>query len=97
MTTLNSAAAGPRSSSGCDARGRSLSSEPSVVGSVRSWAASDAAARRASDRSAASVSLNVFADNDAALALYESLGFAPAVRPPDEPGSPSLYLELRSA
>ena len=41
------------------------------------------------------VSLNVAADNAAAIGLYHSLGFREAERPRDEAPSPSLYLEAR--
>jgi ribosomal protein S18 acetylase RimI-like enzyme len=44
-------------------------------------------------RKPSAVSLNVFAENRPALALYRSLGFAPATRPPDEPASGSVYME----
>ena len=40
------------------------------------------------------ISLNVFSENAPALSLYESLGFAPATRPPEESESPSVYMEL---
>jgi ribosomal protein S18 acetylase RimI-like enzyme len=42
---------------------------------------------------AAAISLNVARDNAAARALYRSLGFHEAPRPPDEPPATSLYLE----
>jgi len=39
------------------------------------------------------VSLNVFADNEHAVDLYRSLGFAPATRPAEERVSSSIYME----
>ncbi|MCP4002584.1 MAG: GNAT family N-acetyltransferase [bacterium] len=44
-------------------------------------------------RGPSAVSLNVFAENKPALTLYESLGFASAIRPPEEGDSPSVYME----
>lgn len=39
------------------------------------------------------VSLNVFAENAAAIALYHSLGFVRTTRPETEPASESVYME----
>ena len=44
-------------------------------------------------RGPAAISLNVDPGNGPALALYGSLGFAPAARPADEPESDSVYME----
>ena len=44
-------------------------------------------------RKPSSISLNVFADNERAVSLYESLGFVPARRPSEERDSPSIYME----
>ena len=39
------------------------------------------------------ISLNVVPENKQARTLYESLGFVLATRPPEEPESPSVYME----
>jgi len=43
------------------------------------------------------VSLNVNASNASAVSLYLKLGFADAVRPPDEPESPGTRYMHRAA
>ena len=47
---------------------------------------------RAVASGAAALSLNVQADNPAAIALYGSLGFESAERPPGEPPSDALFM-----
>ena len=42
---------------------------------------------------ASAVSLNVFAENQPAVTLYSSLGFAPCDRPASESASESLYMQ----
>ncbi len=37
---------------------------------------------------------NVLSENASVRGLYESLGFDPATRPPEESESPSVYMEL---
>lgn len=50
--------------------------------------------RLALAKSPTRVSLNVFADNIAAMNLYLSLGFRPADRPQNEVGSTSQYMDI---
>ena len=45
-------------------------------------------------RNPAAISLNVIAENRAALSLYTKLGFVRASRPADEPASSAVYMEV---